>query len=121
MSILVKSRFKLDSDLKKELLERTYLKYNIVNINEVYDCEKELVESNIYLPNLLRQFISNDYYIHVTDSEVYDKLNETRSFTRQESVEEFVKWIEDNRDYNQLLDEPNLNMLYQELERFKKV
>ena len=114
-------KIKLDSDLKKELMNNIYLKYCIVNISEVYNIEKELITSNIYLPNLLRRFISNDYYTHITNSKVSEKISKNRRFTRRQSVEEFISWIKNNPDYNKLLDAENLSKMNEELATIKEL
>jgi len=115
------AKIKISSDLKEELIENLYLKTNIINIDEVYKLEKEFVSSNIYLPNLIRYFISNDYYSNVTSQEVVDKLVETRRYTRQENVEEFIEWIKKNPQYDQLLNNDELKKLNQHLKKYKRL
>lgn len=104
--------------------ETLYYKYNIVNISKAQERESELFNLNEYLPNLLRGFLSIDYYTRMEEANMIDdvlkKMGETRKYTREESVIEFINWIDTHKTFNDLLNEDKVKELGDDLEALEK-
>ena len=112
------------NEVYEEGRERIYLSINIVNIPKIDEYKEELFALDEYLPNLLRGFIGLDYYRVLNNSDNLDKIMEqmgdTRFFTREEDVVEFINWIDEHPDFKELLNEDKVKELGDDLESLEK-
>ena len=112
------------NEVYEEGRERIYLSINIVNIPKIDKYKEELFALDEYLPNLLRSFIGLDYYRALNNSDNLDKIMEqmgdTRFFTREEDVVEFINWVDEHPDFKELLNEDKVKELGDDLESLEK-
>lgn len=112
------------NEVYEEGRERIYLSINIVNIPKIDKYKEELFALDEYLPNLLRSFIGLDYYRVLNNSDNLDKIMEqmgdTRFFTREEDVVEFINWVDEHPDFKELLNEDKVKELGDDLESLEK-
>ena len=110
----------LYNDKKEEL----YYKINVVEIKKAQNREEELFNLGEYLPNLLRGFLSLDYYTRMREMGVIDnvlkEMAETRKQGREKDVIEYINWIDSHDDFKDLLNEKKVKELGDELEELEK-
>jgi hypothetical protein len=77
-----------------------------------------------YLPNLLRSFISNDYYTRMEELGVWDeivkKILKTKHYSREEDIVEFIDWIDTHKEFEDLINRDEVKELYDEIEKLEK-
>ena len=104
--------------------EELYYKTNIVEIKKAQNREEELFNLGEYLPNLLRGFLSLDYYTRMREMGVIDnvlkEMAETRKQGREKDVIEYINWIDSHDDFKDLLNEKKVKELGDELEELEK-
>ena len=127
-----KDRLEFVQQLYEDEKERIYYSHNVVNIKKAQNREEELFSLKEYLPNLLRSFLSIDYYTRMEEygviDEVLEKTGETRKYTREESVIEYINWIDTHKEFHDLLNEKEVKEigdlveeLEKEIEALKKI
>ena len=115
---------------KKE--EVYYKNMDVVEIEKARNREEELFSLGEYLPNLLRGFLSLDYYTNMRERSVIDKVLSEMAKTRKQGIEEdvieFINWIDSHKDFKDLLNEEKvkdlggeLEVLEKEYNKFKKI
>lgn len=108
------------NDKKEEL----YYKTNVVEISKAQSREEELFSLNEYLPNLLRGFLSLDYYSRMEEAGVLDsvmsEMAKTRKQGREKDVIEYINWIDSHKDFQDLLNEEKVKELGDSLEQLEK-
>lgn len=108
------------NDKKEEL----YYKTNVVEISKAQSREEELFSLNEYLPNLLRGFLSLDYYSKMEEAGVLDsvmqEMAKTRKQGREKDVIEYINWIDSHKDFQDLLNEEKVKELGDSLEQLEK-
>ena len=123
MNVKEKKR-KLVEDLYVRLREKICYKYMIVNITKLKSREEELFSIGEYLPNLLRSFISNDYYTRMEELGVWDeivkKILKTKHYSREEDIVEFIDWIDTHKEFEDLINRDEVKELYDEIEKLEK-
>ena len=109
--------------INEEVRENIYLSYCIINIPEAKNLEEELFSRGIYLPNLLRGVLSRNYFQRLDELGVFEdilpELSKSHFFGREESIVEFINWVDEHPEYDVLLDEVELKKLGDELEEFE--
>jgi len=123
MNVKEKKR-KLVEDLYVRLREKICYKYTVVNITKLKSREDELFGLGEYLPNLLRSFISNDYYTRMEELGVWDeivkKILKTKRYSREEDIVEFIDWIDTHKEFEDLINRDEVKELYDEIEKLEK-
>ena len=97
---------------KRELL---HYRFNVVNIKRAQEREDELFRLGEYLPNLLRGFLSLNYYARMEEMGVIDDVLRKMGKTRKQGMEadtiEYVEWISEHDEFVDLINEKELKML----------
>lgn len=97
---------------KRELL---HYRFNVVNIKRAQEREDELFRLGEYLPNLLRGFLSLNYYARMEEMGVIDdvlwKMGKTRKQGMEADTIEYVEWISEHDEFVDLINEKELKML----------
>lgn len=100
------------------------LRTNVVNIKKAQKREEELFNLGEYLPNLLRSFLSLSYYTKMREKgvieNVLEEMAKTRKQGREKDIYEFVKWIENHKDFDELLNHEKFEGLDKELKILEK-
>ena len=113
-----KQKIKKLNELYDELREQTCYKYSIVNVGKVKSYADELSALEEYLPNLMPSFIIQNY-TSLNEKGVWDdivkKTGETRHYTMEECVYEFVDWVDEHPQFKEVLDKESLKELEKEL------
>ena len=119
-----KEQKKFLDDVYNKAKEDLYYKFNIVNIKKAQSREEELFSLGEYLPNLLRSFLSLDYYTHMEERGVLDdvltEMAKTRKQGREADVIEYINWIDSHKDFKDLLNEDKVKKLGDGLEELEK-
>jgi len=114
----------LQKQAYNKLRENIYYKTCIINFTELNKIEDTLINSGIYLPNLLRNYISLEYYTKCVELNTWDKviseMSKTRKQGREADVIEFVNWIDTHNEYSKLINEKNLLKIADEIEDLEK-
>ena len=124
MDYIKMKKTRLVEELYDELREKTCLKYLIVDIKKVKSRQEELFQLKEYLPNLIRGFLDG-YYKRMEEYGVLDDIGEhmvrhyTKMYTRREEVVEFIIWIDNHREFEDLINEEMLEKLEKELEELE--
>ena len=98
----------LNNKIYNETKEEIYLKYNIVDINNVKKRKEELFQLNDYLPLLIRDYLEG-YFTRMENEGVIDEIFEKmrqigKHKSREDSVKEFIEWIEKHKEFDDLLN-----------------
>ena len=119
-----KEQLKFINRLYDNEKERIYYQYNVVNIKKVQSREDDLINLKEYLPNLLRSFITTEYYTRMEEYGVIDKvlkkMRKTRGQSREDNVIEYINWIDSHKEFNDLLNEKQVKKLGDSLEELEK-
>ena len=119
-----KDKLKFLDDFYNQEKERIYYSINVVNIKKAQSREEELFQSNEYLPNLLRGFLSINYYSIMEENGVLDKvmlkMRDTRKQGREADVIEYINWIDSHKQFQDLLNEKKVKDLGDLLEELEK-
>ena len=111
-------------DVYNKAKEDLYYKFNIVEIKKAQSREEELFSLGEYLPNLLRSFLSLDYYTRMEEMGVLDdvltEMAKTRKQGREADVIEYINWIDSHKDFKDLLNEDKMKKLGDGLEELEK-
>ena len=79
----------------------------MINEKFFHEHKSELCSYEGYLPNIIRGLLGKEYIINLLDTGNYDKVLEkveqTRSYTKQESLNELIEWVKDNPKYEGIL------------------
>ena len=114
----------LDEWYNRKKEEVYYKNMDVVEIEKARNREEELFSLGEYLPNLLRGFLSLDYYTNMRERGVIDtvlkEMGETRKQGIEEDVIEFINWIDSHKDFKDLLNEEKVKELDGELEVLEK-
>ena len=119
-----KEKLKILDDFYNREKERIYYSINVVNIKKAQSREEELFQLNEYLPNLLRSFLSTNYYTVMEENGVLDKvmlkMRDTRKQSREADVIEYINWIDSHKQFQDLLNEKKVKELDDQLEELEK-
>ena len=119
-----KDKLKFLDDFYNQEKERIYYSINVVNIKKAQNREEELFQLNEYLPNLLRGFLSINYYSVMEENGVLDKvmlkMRDTRKQGREADVIEYINWIDSHKQFQDLLNEKKVKDLGDQLEELEK-
>lgn len=102
--------------------ENIYLehKHNILDLNKVKEFEDDLINIGEYLPFLIRNSISIDYYHNIRVLDFYDnillEIFNSRDFSIEEQVLELLEWVNNHNDFKSLIVEEELLSLSNDLE-----
>ena len=112
------------TEIYDEMKEEIYLKYNIVNIDNVKKRQEDLFALNDYLPLLIRSFCDG-YFTRMEKNdvlnEVFEKMRKVGKYqSRKSSVNEFIDWIGEHKEFEELLKENNLKKMQKELSDLDK-
>jgi len=112
------------TEIYDEMEEEIYLKYNIVNIDNVKKRQEDLFALNDYLPLLIRSFCDG-YFTRMEKNdvlnEVFEKMRKVGKYqSRKSSVNEFIDWIGEHKEFEELLNENNLKKMQKELSDLDK-
>lgn len=112
------------TEIYDEMEEEIYLKYNIVNIDNVKKRQEDLFALNDYLPLLIRSFCDG-YFTRMEKNdvlnEVFEKMRKVGKYqSRKSSVNEFIDWIGEHKEFEELLKENNLKKMQKELSDLDK-
>lgn len=122
MNVKEKKR-KLVEELYVSLREEVFYKYKIVNRSKLKSYEEELVNLHDYLPNLISGSVIMDYKV-LTELGVWDEIvkksGETRHYSREDNVVEFIDWIDAHKEFEELINRTEVKKLYDEIEQLEK-
>ena len=100
--------------------ENIYLKHNILDLNKVKEFENDLINLDEYLPFLIRNSISIDYYHNIRVLDFYDnilvEIFNSRDFSIEEQVLELLEWVNSHNDFKSLIVGDELLSLSNDLE-----
>lgn len=106
------------NELHNRVREEVCYKYNIVNISKVKKYEDELSNLEEYLPVLMPSFIMQDYK-RLEEKGLWDdivkKTGETRKYSYEECIYEFVDWIDNHQEFKEILNKKELEKLEKNL------
>lgn len=101
----------IEQEIQEDIIRNT----EFLNQKEIIKHEKELVESRIYLPKIIRINISTEYYSNIPNS-VYKECAKTKNKTLVEDVKELDKWTTQNKDYQNLVHKDTLEKLIKQID-----
>lgn len=114
----------IEKQIYAQMREDICLRTNVVNIKKAQKREEELFNLGEYLPNLLRSFLSLSYYTKMREKgvieNVLEEMAKTRKQGREKDIYEFVKWIENHKDFDELLNHEKFEGLDKELKILEK-
>ena len=112
----------IERALNKEY-DAIYSRHHLVDLTELSMLEDELVGTKKFLPFQIRRYLKTNYlkYLQVNDGDVgiINQIIDTRNQGVKEKVSEFITWINDNKQYNQLLDEKDYQQYTNEIEKIE--
>ncbi len=75
----------------------------IVDVEYLHSIEDVLFGNGEYLPCLVRRYCEGDYYNSGLFDEFESRVLESRRFSLVEQLDEFVEWVKEHQEYNDLL------------------
>lgn len=118
----------IDSELVKKAylfdVSRIYGEHILIDLDYLQSIETELINSEKYLPVLVRRYLSVDYTNYIkrnsSDEKLVEKLFDTRRLRNGEAVTDFQQWLKTNNQYKQLLNQEEYDKLNNKLVDLKK-
>ena len=101
--------------LEEQIKEKLCYQSDFLKPKEIIRQDKELIQENKYYPKIIRLFISNRYYLSVSD-DVLEKCYKTKHNTPLEDVMELYDWIKKNKEHEDLIDKRELEDLMKRLD-----
>lgn len=118
----------MDNELVKKAylfdVSRIYGEHILIDLDYLQSIETELINSEKYLPVLVRRYLSVDYTNYIkrnsSDEKLVEKLFDTRRLRNGEAVTDLQQWLKTNNQYKQLLNQEEYDKLNNKLVDLKK-
>lgn len=111
-------------DILEEDKNNTIMETLIVDVKRLLTVEDELLSKFDYLPVMICMYMSKSYIqyhkLNNTYKDLEDKINQSRRYTAQQILDEFINWINTHREYNYLLNKTEYNKLQKTLKEKEK-
>lgn len=96
------------NELYDLMVDTIYSEVSVLNIDEFHKYKDELIYFKGYLPCLIRRLINPKYYSYIYElkdnNSIYERIYNSREYSRKEIVLEFLEWCKDY-GYVNLIDE----------------
>lgn len=106
---------KKDKKRYDRLKNKFYCQYNVINLKKAFELEDDLFKKGIYLPPYLLNVLSVDYCNQMKEigmwEEINDELIKHKGQSLEENCREFVRWVNINGEFSDLLNSENLEQL----------
>ena len=100
----------------KIIKETIYYSHNLIDFDILDKRNSELVKSGVYIPSYVLLFLDDEYFLNISD-DVYKEISEHKYDDIVERTDEFIKWVEDNKDYADLMDKKEYDKLKKDLQK----
>ena len=100
----------------KLIKESIYYSHNLIDFNVLDKRNDELVASGEYIPSYVLLFLDDEYFLNISN-EVYSRISNHKYDDIIQRTDEFVKWVEKNEDYADLMDKKEYDLLKKELKK----
>jgi hypothetical protein len=111
------------NELYARVREEVCYRYNIVNVSKARKHQEELSNLEEYLPILMPSFIMQEYS-SLNEKGLWDDIvkrtGETRKYSHEECIYEFVDWIDNHQEFEELLNRNELKNLERKLNDLEK-
>lgn len=113
---------RLLTDVYDEVKENIYLSESILDNDKLMEMKDDLLNLHEYLPNLIRFYFEGEYRntLSEEDKDIINELYNTRNYTREENVIECINWVDNHKDFKDLLNEGNIQKIGNLLEDLEK-
>lgn len=109
-------------EIMENIKQEIYSSNNLVNGQQFKDKQEELERIGEYLPYHIRQLIGYNYYYHLRDEGLLEKILEQESInkynTPEEQFNELKEWINKHPSFKNIM---NMDEVRQIEQRIKKI
>lgn len=103
---------------EKFIKENIYYAHNLIDFEVLDKRNRELVESGEYIPSYVLLFLDDDYFLNI-NNDVYKEICSHKYDDIIDRTEEFIKWVNENGEYSDLMDTKEYDKLKKDLKRAK--